>query len=117
VRHVALSGGTLASAAGSIGVDVFSMPEFWLAVAGVLLAGVLNISVAFACSLSFGLHARAVPRRTRRLVWRALVRRLAKSPRWFLFPAKREALPVAGKPGDQVNREQPRRRAGGDRQG
>jgi site-specific recombinase len=115
MRHVALAGGTLAAAAGSIGAGALSMPEFWLALAGVLLTGVLNIGVAFACSLSFGLHARAVPRRTRKLVWRALLRRLARSPRWFLFPAKPEALPIAVERVDEHSRELARRRAGGDR--
>ncbi|MDB5823950.1 MAG: preprotein translocase subunit TatB [Herminiimonas sp.] len=118
IRHVALAGGTLAAAAGSIGVGALSMPEFWLAVAGVMLTGVLNISVAFVCSLVFGMHARAVPRRTRRLVWRALVRRLARSPGWFLFPAKAQALPPAVvdvEDVDKVHRPPARRRAGGDR--
>jgi site-specific recombinase len=118
VRHVALAAGTLATAATSIGPEVLAMPEFWLAVAGVLLSGILNIGVAFACAMSFGLNARAVPRRTRRLVWRALVRRLASTPRWFLLPPKREPLPLPlpGKiAGDAMQQEAPPRRASGDR--
>jgi site-specific recombinase len=115
IRHVAMAGGTLAAAAGSIGVGALSMPEFWLALAGVLMTGALNIGVAFACSLSFGMHARAVPRRTRKLVWRALVRRLARSPRWFMFPAKPETPLLADPDVDEVSRQPARRRASGDR--
>lgn len=84
VRHVTFAAGALAAAAASLGWQVLSTPEFWLAGAGIALIGVLNIAVAFACALALALSARDVPRQRRRLVLRILLRRMWATPRFFL---------------------------------
>lgn len=87
-RHGVLMAGTLAADAIALGPHVFALPAFWLAFAGVLLALMLNIGTAFCCALAFGLHARSVPARTRRVVARVLLRRFANAPGAFLLPAE-----------------------------
>lgn len=85
VRHVTLATATLTAAACSLGWSTLATPEFWLAVGGIVLTGLLNVGVAFACALSLALRAREVPVRIRRLVVRSLLRRLSASPAAFLF--------------------------------
>lgn len=94
VRHVTLSAGALAATAGSLGWNVLATPEFWLALGGVTLIGLLNVGVAFACSLTLALRARNVPKRMRRAVFRAILRRLATAPRSLLLPEKQGAAIV-----------------------
>ncbi|MFJ2988879.1 site-specific recombinase [Collimonas sp. NPDC087041] len=88
VRHVTLATGSLTAAASSLGWEVLATPQFWLALAGIASIGVLNVGVSFACALTLALRARDVPRRIRRLVFRAVLRRFSASPRSFLFPEK-----------------------------
>lgn len=87
VRHVTLAAGTLAAAATSLGWGALATPEFWLAAGGVALSGLINIGVGFGCALALAFGARAVPGRTRRLVLRALLRRLLAAPGFFLLPS------------------------------
>lgn len=65
--------------------------QFWLAA-----ASVLNIGIALFCTLALALHARDIPARLRRLVWRALTRRALSAPGFFLFfpPGEEAAKPV-----------------------
>ena len=91
VRHVTLSAGTLTAAAASLGWHVVTTGEFWLAIGGVLLTGVLNVGVAFSCAMALALHARNIPLRVRRLVFRAVLRRFTASPRFFWLPEKNTA--------------------------
>ncbi len=91
VRHVTLATGGLTAAAASLGWDVLATTEFWSAIAGILLIGLLNVGVAFACALALALRARDVPARVRRLVFRAVLRRFSVSPWSFLLPEKRGA--------------------------
>jgi site-specific recombinase len=86
VRHVTLSMASLTAAATSLGWQVLEMPQFWLAVAGVAAAGLLNVAVAFCCALGLAMRARDVPRRTRRLTYRAVLRNWALRPLEFLLP-------------------------------
>jgi len=101
VRHVTLAAGTLLAAAGSLGWQVCAEPSLWLAVAGVLAAGLLNVAVAFACALVLALRARAVRPRSGRRVAGAVLRRFAASPRAYLLPDRDEpaAPPAAGAKG------------------
>lgn len=105
VRHVTLATGTLASAGASLGWSVLGTAEFWLAAGGAFLTGILNIGVAFTCALVLALHARDVPLRLRRLVIRAVLRRLGGSPRSFLLPERQsaavEVLPERHAPEEQ----------------
>lgn len=90
VRHVTLATGALTAALASIGWEALTTREFWLAGGGILAIGLLNVAVAFACALLLALRARDVPARTRRVVFRAVLRRFAASPLSFLFPARQE---------------------------
>ncbi|MES2801217.1 MAG: hypothetical protein V4654_01890 [Bdellovibrionota bacterium] len=51
VRHVTLSAGTLAAAVYTLGFDLFSHPAIYLAIVGVIITGILNLSVSFMISL------------------------------------------------------------------
>jgi site-specific recombinase len=90
VRHVTLSTATLTAAASSLGWDVVSMPQFWLACAGIVAIGLLNVGVAFACALALALRARDVPKRVRRLVFRTVLRRFTLTPSAFFWPSVAE---------------------------
>lgn len=98
VRHVTLSAGALAGAAGSLGWQSLTSPQFWSAAAGVLLTATLNIGVAFACALALAMRAREVSGRVRRRVFRSLLKRLGTAPHIFLLPPRHSAsvtvLPV-----------------------
>lgn len=87
VRHVILAAAGLVAAGASLGWGVLGTPEFWLAAGGVGVSGLLNIIAGFGCALALALAAREVPMSTRRLVLRALLRRLQAAPRFFLLPA------------------------------
>jgi site-specific recombinase len=86
VRHVTLATGTLVAASASLGWDVLGMPQFWLAWCGIVAIGLLNVSVAFACAMMLALRAREIPARIRRVVFRAVLRRITVSPLSFFFP-------------------------------
>ncbi|HJV51543.1 MAG TPA: preprotein translocase subunit TatB, partial [Noviherbaspirillum sp.] len=119
IRHVTLATGELAASAGSLGIDVLKSREFWLAAGGVALTGLLNVGVAFTCALTLALRAREVPGRTRRRIFRSLVRRAIVAPHVFLFPPKQGAtitsLPTP--PAAVPRRPARRSRSGGRRSG
>jgi len=96
VRHVTLATGTLVAASASLGWQVLTMPVFWLAVSGIVVIGVLNVGVAFTCAMLLALRAREIPTRIRRVVFRAVLRRITVSPLSFFFPEKSPV--VAAKP-------------------
>ncbi len=87
IRHVTLSSGSAASAVMTLGPQVMLTGAFWLAVAGIASMAVLNISVSFALAFSVAMNARNVREMTRRRIYRALARRLARSPLLFILPA------------------------------
>lgn len=86
VRHVTLSTATLAAAVSSLGWEALMTPQFWLACAGIIAIGLLNVGVAFFCALSLALRARDVPKRIRRLVFRTVLRRFTLTPSVFFWP-------------------------------
>lgn len=92
VRHVTLSTATLTEAMVTLGWNSFAMPEVWCAIAGIVVIGLLNVTVAFGCALLLALRARDVPSRVRRLVLRAVLRRFTASPRAFLFPERKNGV-------------------------
>jgi site-specific recombinase len=113
VRHVTLATGALTAAASSLGWNVLALPEFWLALCGIVLIGLLNVGVAFGCALALALRARDVPRRIRRVVFRAILRRFTASPRSFLFPEKQDAKVIELPESSRVTPlEQERKRSG-----
>lgn len=86
IRQVTLSAATLTAAAGSLGWDVFTTPQFWLAFAGLVVTGLLNVATAFGCALVLALRARDIPRPRRRMVLRAVLRRFVLAPAAFFWP-------------------------------
>jgi len=101
VRHVTLSSGSAAAAVYTLGPQVMATGTFWLAVAGIGSMAVLNISVSFVLAFSVALSARNVRQITRRRIYRALVRRLARSPLLFVMPQaarRRVRTPVMAAP-------------------
>lgn len=59
VRHVALSTGSVTAANSSLGWAVLWWPPyFWLAAAGIVSIGLLNVGVSFGCALALALRAR-----------------------------------------------------------
>jgi site-specific recombinase len=107
VRHVTLSTATLTEAAVTLGMTTFYRPEFWLAVGGIVVIGLLNVGVAFVCSLALALRAREVPARVRRLVFRAVLRRFAASPTAFLFAENSPVSPLPVRQPDDKADSQP----------
>ncbi|RBA23690.1 site-specific recombinase [Herminiimonas fonticola] len=103
VRHVTLSTATLAAAVSSIGWEAMATPQFWLACAGIFAIGVLNVGVAFSCALALALRARDVPKRVRRLVFRAVLRRFTLTPYIFFWPTKPENAVAVETAGEQLN--------------
>jgi site-specific recombinase len=88
VRHVTLSTGQLAAAAGALGWEVLRLPEFWWCVAGIAVTGVLNVSVSFYLAFKLALRAQRVEVKDRARIARAVRRRLRRQPLSFLLPSK-----------------------------
>jgi site-specific recombinase len=110
VRHVTLDAAALAAAATSLGWPALTEPAFWLAAAGVMVSGLMNVAVAFACAFGLALHARAVPAAVRRRVSGAVLRRLLASPGTYLLPDRHRA--DAPKPDLPRQRDEEERKAG-----
>ncbi|MCC9596978.1 MULTISPECIES: site-specific recombinase [unclassified Rubrivivax] len=88
VRHVTLSTGQLAAAAGALGLDVLRQPAFWWCVAGILLTGVLNLTVSFWLAFKVALRSRGIQVRERQRITAAIRRRLLQDPLSFVRPPK-----------------------------
>jgi site-specific recombinase len=94
IRHGVLSAGMLAVAASSAGAGFWQEASSWLAVAGVVASGLLNVATAFLCSLALALYAKGVRGRARKMVVRSLWRRLRAAPLAFVLPPRRQPLPL-----------------------
>ena len=88
VRHVTLSTGQLAAAAGALGSGLLATPAFWWCVAGIAATGVLNVAVSFGLAFTVALRARGVRVRERRRIVGAIRRRLLRQPLSFLLPPR-----------------------------
>ena len=93
VRHVTLSTGQLAAAAGTLGVGIVDHPAFWWCVAATLLTGVLNVGVSFFFALRVAIRSRGVKVQDRARLWAAIRRRLRHHPLSFLLPPRSAARP------------------------
>jgi site-specific recombinase len=80
IRHVTLSTGMLASAAMSIGTEVFSSWDFYLCCLGVVAIGICNIAGAFLCSMLVALRARNVKAPQRSKIYRLFWKRIFERP-------------------------------------
>ncbi len=86
VRHVTLSTGQVAAAFAQLGSEHFWMFSTVWIVVGVLGTGLLNILVSFSLALFVAIRARNVRGPELRLFYRALLKRLLKSPLSFVLP-------------------------------
>lgn len=86
VRHVTLSAGQLTAAAMALGPGVVTDPAFWLAVAGVLVVGPINLGVSFYLAFRLALKAQNVSAVNRDRIRVGLRRRLRNDPLSFLRP-------------------------------
>ena len=88
VRHVTLSAGQIAAAAGALGLEVLHRADFWWCVAAVPLTGALNVSVSFYLAFKVALRSRGIMLADRARVSGAIWRRLRAQPRSFFLPPK-----------------------------
>jgi site-specific recombinase len=88
VRHVTLSTGQLAAAAGALGMDIVHRADFWWCVAGVAATGALNLGASFFLALRVALRSRGVRLAERRRIRLAIARRLLRRPGTFVLPPR-----------------------------
>jgi site-specific recombinase len=88
VRHVTLSTGQLALASWSHGAGVFALTAFWLAVAGIVVIGFMNLTVSFTLALVVAIWSTGRGAVSRRRLVRAVLAHLVTSPRDFLLPPR-----------------------------
>ena len=88
VRHVTLSTGQIAAAAGTLGPAVLNHPQFWWCVAAIPLTGLLNVGVSFTLALRVAMRSRGVRIKDRARLQTALWGRLRRHPLSFLLPPR-----------------------------
>jgi site-specific recombinase len=86
VRHVTLSTGQAAVAAFSLGLDALTTAPYWMAVAGIVVIGALNVGVSFGLALRVAMRAVDISPTNRATVYRAIRGRLISHPGEFLWP-------------------------------
>ncbi|MCK6424651.1 MAG: site-specific recombinase [Burkholderiaceae bacterium] len=86
VRHVTLSTGQIAAAAGAMGLEVLREPLFWWALAAIPVTGALNLAVSFWLALRVALRSRGIRVHERDRIAAALRRRLRQAPLAFFRP-------------------------------
>ena len=87
-RHVTLGTGQLAAALGSLGWGILREGAFWWCVAGIVVTGLLNLSVSFGLAFQVALRSRGVRLRQRGRISAAIWRRLRSAPLSFILPPK-----------------------------
>jgi site-specific recombinase len=90
VRHVTLSTGVVSLAASGVDVDPV-LRWLWLAIGGVGVMFVLNLSVSFACSLFSAARAYDLPTRDVIGLLKGIGRRLLRKPLAFVRPPRATA--------------------------
>lgn len=88
VRHVTLSAGQIAAAAGALGPAALQLPALWWAVAAVPLIGALNVSVSFYFAFRLALRAHSVNAVDRARIRSAIWARWRSRPATFFVPAR-----------------------------
>ena len=88
VRHVTLSTGQLAAAVGSEGFDLLRHAPFWWCAAGIVVTGLLNVSVSFFMAFRVALRSRGIRLADRSRIYRAIRARLWRSPLSFIWPTR-----------------------------
>jgi site-specific recombinase len=88
VRHVTLSTGQVAAAAGALGWDVLRQPAFWWCAAGIAVTGTLNLTVSFGLAFLVALRSRGILLPDRERISQAIRARLRQAPLSFLWPPR-----------------------------
>lgn len=88
VRHVTLSTGQIAAAAGALGTQVLREPAFWWCVAAIPFTGLLNLGVSFLLAFRVALRSRGIRLRDRSRIYRAIRQRLWHKPLSFIVPPR-----------------------------
>jgi site-specific recombinase len=97
VRHVTLSSGVITFASAAQGFAVFMLPAFWWSIAGVLIIGIMNISVSFFLALFVALRSRRIDSSMRDTIYMMVWKRFLAQPlTFFWFPKPK--LPPPGTP-------------------
>lgn len=91
IRHIALALGKLMAAVSSLGWETVTTNAFWMAIAGIVAIGIINVGVAFACALILALRARNVPAKLRYLVYRRVMRVLTTKPQTLFRIRQKQA--------------------------
>ena len=95
VRHVTLSTGQLAAAVGSEGFGLLRHALFWWCVAGIVVTGVLNLSVSFFFAFKVALRSRGIRLADRSRIYRAIRARLLHAAAVFPLAATLNDMPTA----------------------
>ena len=94
VRHVSLSAGQIAAAIATLGWELVHTEVFWLAVAGTVATGALNVIVSFALAFNVALASRDMRRDDRVSLTAGVRRRILRRPAALFWPVKPRATPV-----------------------
>jgi site-specific recombinase len=86
VRHVTLSSGAIAAAMMSLPIHMVNSLDFYLAIAGIISMGILNVGVSFGLALFLAVKAKHTLAPQRRLIYQGLIRRFLERPRSFFWP-------------------------------
>lgn len=86
VRHVTLSTGQLAAAAAAEGWSVLQHSPFWWCVAGIVVTGLLNLTVSFFLAFKVAMRSRGIRLADRSRIRQAIFRRLRSHPGSFVLP-------------------------------
>ncbi len=96
VRHVTLSTGQIAAAAGAQGVSILHDSAFWWCLAGVAATGVLNLSVSFFLAFKVAMRSRGIRLTDRSRIYRAIRSRLWNRPMSFILAPRPTATAATG---------------------
>ncbi len=88
VRHVTLSTGSIAVAGAVLGWGLLETAAFWLAVGGIVAMALLNLSVSFTLAFQLALRARVLAGVERKVIYRAVLKRIARDPLSLFFVEK-----------------------------
>ncbi|AKJ31641.1 site-specific recombinase [Caldimonas brevitalea] len=86
VRHVTLASGQLGAALGALGWEIVYTPEVWLAVLGIAVTGLLNVTVSFAFAFRLALRSRNLRLKDRHRLYAAVRQRVRHRPASFVLP-------------------------------
>ena len=88
VRHVTLSTGQLAAAAGAQGWAVLQTSAFWWCTASIPVIAALNLGVSFWLAFKVALRSRGIRLADRSRIYRAIRRRVVSAPSSFIVPPR-----------------------------